>query len=140
MLGLVHHSDNLDEQASLGQGEPLLITFQSTKITPWKKMMTRMLYVIGRPPIFAHRIRITTTLEKRTSGSSYNFVLAGVVNDDLKASLIPPTTDAGKALLRGAFELNQAFKNGLVNVNYSKSQGTSAKGGDGDGKDDDIPF
>jgi hypothetical protein len=143
VLGLIHRSENIDEQINLG-GEPVLVTFQSTKIQAWKKMTYRLLTFIGRPPLFAHRIRVSTFQDKNSKGTFFNFKLTAAISDDIKASLIPPKLADGSKhpLLQAGFDLNKAFSAGLVNVNYSgagKTGSGSAAGGT-EGKDDDIPF
>jgi hypothetical protein len=142
VLGLIHRSESIDEQINLG-GEPVLITFQSTKIQAWKKMTYRLLTFIGRPPLFAHRIRIATFQDKNSKGTFFNFKLTAAASDDIKASLIPPKLGDGSKhpLLQAGFDLNKAFAAGLVNVNYSGAGKTgSGAATTNAGKDDDIPF
>lgn len=142
VLGLIHRSTDLAEQLPMGTGEPILVTFQSTKITAWKKFMYRLLTFIGRPPLFAHRLRITTVQEKNTKGTFYNFQLTGAVNDDLKLSLIPPKLADGtpNPLLLAGLELNKAFGAGKVNVNYAGADKGTGSGGAGGTAEADIPF
>lgn len=135
VTGLMHRSDNLDEQAA-NAPEPMMIAFSSTKIRPYKAIMTRLRTVKGNPPLFAHRIRITTAHEERDSGASENFSLKPLVNDDVKASLIParlgndlhPLLVAGQALLK-------ASRSGEV-----KQASQERESGGGGKKDADIPF
>ena len=66
-------------------GSYLIIPFTSTKIKQYKSWNTRInmfnhraFGIPGKPPLFAHVVRLTTELEKRSGGDSYNFRLAPV--------------------------------------------------------------
>jgi hypothetical protein len=144
-FGLIHRAENVNEQVNLGRGEPIIVTFQSTKIRPYKNMMYRLYTLAGKPPLFANRLRVKTVMENNNKGSFYNYNLTGAVNDDLSASLIPPsfTVDGQAAqphpLLIAGKEFLKAIAAGLVKVNYGKMKGDGPAGGTEKGEDD-IPF
>jgi hypothetical protein len=63
-------------------GNYLIVPFVSTKIKPYKtwnsacKLFNHTAYGIPkRPPMFAHKVKLTTEKESRTSGDSYNYRL-----------------------------------------------------------------
>lgn len=79
-----------------GDVEPVVIGFTSTKIKVYKKFMTRVnmfqLNQGGRkiqPPLFAHRVKLTTASEKNNKGQFHNFALSSA-EGSLKDSLLPP--------------------------------------------------
>jgi hypothetical protein len=136
MAGLVHRSLNLSEQIG-NSPEPYLIAFTSTKIKPYKTIMTRLRTFKKGPPLFAHRLKITTISEKRAKGTSANFHLEPAVDNDIAASLIPARLgDESHPLLVQGQELLKAYRGGLMKVNHEKSK----TGDGGEGKGDDIPF
>lgn len=139
LIGLVHRSTDLGEQANFGP-EPILIPFTATKIVPFKNINYRLFGVVsasGKPPLFAHRLRIATIAEKRPKGTSYNYKLTGAVDDNIQASLIPAKLDnAPHPMLVAGRGLKNAFEGGEVKVNHSKAD---AAGGAATG-DEDVPF
>ena len=66
-------------------GNYMIIPFVSTKIKPYKswnsacKLFNHTAYGIPkRPPMFAHRVKLTTEKESRPGGDSYNYRMAPV--------------------------------------------------------------
>lgn len=81
-----------DEESALGMA---LISLSSTKIKPYRQWMSRLRRCTVQtangkviPPIFAHLTRITTVVEKRDKGTSYNIVFSAANDGDLLASLL----------------------------------------------------
>lgn len=135
MVGLLHRDLDLAKQTLNGPGEPVMLSFQSTKIKPYKNLTYRIYTFAGKPPMFAHRIRIQSVQEKNNSGTFYNFKLTMAVNDDIASSLIPPSLDGQKhPLLVAGQELAKAFTSGLIKVNHD------AGGESKTVNNDDIPF
>jgi len=74
---------------------PIVIPFSSTKIKVYKKWNTRLrTFMItlpdGRkvnPPMFAHRVKITTEKQENTKGVFYNFVMSPALEDMTKSLL-----------------------------------------------------
>jgi hypothetical protein len=115
------------EQSTMG--DPMLIAFTSTKIKIYKQVMTRLRTFAGRPPLFAHRLKITTVQEKNNTGSFSNFKIDAAAGD-IKDSLIPPTLDdAAHPLLLAGQEFLKAYRGGLMKVNHEKQGGAAAAGG-----------
>lgn len=76
-------------------GELVCIVFQRTKLQAWKKLIGPIDRFSRQYPMFAHRIRLTTSLERRDAGNSYNFVPTPVnakpgasLRENIEASLI----------------------------------------------------
>jgi len=124
-----------------GTWEHLIIPFTSTKIKPYKYWMTRLntIQVPGpsgkavKPPMFAHRFRMNTILEKRDAGLSYNFVI-GFDGDNAQACRIEP----GSELFNEAAGFYQLCKDGIAKPNYDAPAAQEAGGTTIDG--DAIPF
>jgi hypothetical protein len=139
ITGMIHRSLNIDEQAA-GSIEPAVIAFSSTKIKVYKSIMTRLrTFQNGKPPLFAHRLIITTSGEKNDRGEFYNFSVKPAVNNDLAQSLIPPTLGDGSPnpLLLAGQELLKANRRGDTKVKHDTQ---NAGEGKKDEKGDDIPF
>src|SRR6185312_4196595 len=88
IAALLHRSEDLAVQATLGP-EPILIAFTSTKIKPYRNIMTRLRTFMAKPPLFAHRLRLSTVVESNNKGTFANFALAPLVDNDIAKSLIP---------------------------------------------------
>jgi hypothetical protein len=90
IAGLLHRSADLAEQVE-NAPEPMIVAFTSTKIKAYKQIMTRLRTFKGKPPLFAHRLLIKTWTETNAEGTFANFTITPAVNNDVAASLIPPT-------------------------------------------------
>ena len=115
-------------------GEPIMIAFTSTKMKVYKNITTRLYTFQGRPPLFAHRLKITSVLEENPKGKFYNFKIEPYFGT-IQQSLINPAGPSQK-LLSDASELKTSFEKGERKVNYEKQGGAS--GGDGSGEE--VPF
>jgi hypothetical protein len=76
--------------------EPIVLAFTSTKISVYKRFNTKLnMYTQKqgdrkiRPPLYAHRIRLTTVKQKNADGEFHNFALASA-EGDVKSSLLNP--------------------------------------------------
>jgi hypothetical protein len=82
-----------DEDTPLGMA---VLSFSSTKIKVYKRINTKLRtfqlpLANGRkvvPPLFAHRLKISTIKEKSTKGDFYNFSIEPA-NGDIRESLLP---------------------------------------------------
>lgn len=135
LLGFIHRSADLDEQLALGPGEPVIISFSSTKIKPFKQIMYRISTFQGRPPLFAHRLKLDTFLDQNKKGQNYfNFKITAAVADDIGKSLIPAKLDeAPHPMLVAGRDLNKAFNTGTVVVSDKEPAVSEAA-------DSDVPF
>lgn len=134
IYGLIVHEDGRNP-------EPVVLAFTSTKLRVYRHFMTKVnqfqiLTSKGKketPPLFGHRLRVTTTEQSNQHGTFYNFVLAPL-NGDRENSLLDPRSD----LYALAKKLAESIRTGVAKVNYdSQDGGDSSSGGHGD---DDIPF
>lgn len=146
LAGLIHRTSDVVEQAKMGPGEPIIITFQSTKIKAIKNLNYRLYTFIlpngQKPPLFAHRVLIQTFMDKNNKGVFYNYKLTGLVNDNLSESLLPPSIDGvANPLLVAGKAFKKASDSGSLKVNYAKTNGADTGGAGGAaGGDDDVPF
>lgn len=118
-------------------GEMVVLAFTSTKIKVYKRWNTKMsmfqLNVNGRkqqPPLFAHRVEVTTKKEKNEKGTWHNFVLAPALGD-VTSSLLSP----GHPALETALSCRDMVAGGLARASYESQQKTA--GGEADS---DTPF
>ena len=121
-----------------------VLAMTSTKITPYRKWTTAMYMLKGKPPIFANRARMSTTNEKNDKGQAYKGVdFKPLVGKTWAESLIPPSTETGRANLSAGKELREMIMSGVAKADYS-SQDTAGEpaGGSGGGKGGDgkVPF
>lgn len=113
-----------------------VMALTSTKITAYKKMMTRLntfqlSLEDGRrinPPLFAHPLVLGTKLEKRPAGDSYNITFTGLVEDNLAKGLL--ATDNPAFLM--AAECKALIESGAAKADHaSNTAAPSDEDGDG---------
>lgn len=100
-----------------GDIEPVILSFTSTKITVYKKWNTKIqMFTLPkkdgkkiRPPLFAHRVRVTTVKQSNVHGTFYNFVLSPT-EGEIKSSLLEPSDPKFAA----AKSLRQMISSGAV--------------------------
>lgn len=100
-----------------------LISFTSTKIKPYKTIMTKIRTVKGRIPLFANRLRIKTVSQKNTEGTFYNFDIVPA-NGDIVSSLIPPDSP----LLEAASAMHELVSSGAAKVDHGGQRDTDGSG------------
>lgn len=114
----------------------VVLAFTSTKIRVYKRIMTILRTVRGNPPLFAHRLKVTSKSEKNKAGQPYkNFEIQPALGT-VAESLINPAGPQG-GLLDAAIELLKLVDSGTAKVAY-ETQGTG--GGAADGADEEAPF
>lgn len=125
-----------------GDWEHAILAFQSTKIRVYKLFMTQLtqLRVPGpngtkvKPPLFAHRLRLTTKMEKNDQGTFYNYELTFDGNN-AQAARIDPASD----LFRAAADFWETCKEGMTDkVNYEAQKAAASV--DTGADDVEIPF
>jgi hypothetical protein len=130
ILGYILRDPNQEDP-----GEPIMISFTSTKMKVYKNITTRLYTFAGRPPLFAHRLRITSSMEENPKGKFYNFKIEPFFGS-IQESLINPAKESTRKLLTDAFELKQSFEKGETKVNYEKQGGASNSSDSGE----EVPF
>lgn len=118
------------------QVEPVVLAFTSTKIKVYKRWATKlnMFTIPGpegrkiRPPLFAHRVRLTTQSQKNNNGSFHNFALSPAEGGSLVDSLLPPDDPRFLA----AKDCYDMVKSGAARASYETQHGGEGKGGDGE--------
>lgn len=122
-----------------GTPEQMVISFSSTKIKIYKSWMTTARTVQAalpngqriNPPIFAHRYRIKTAMEKNAKGSFYNFNIGFDGGTAEKCRL--PTNDP---LFLAAVSFFELVKEGTVKAAYE----TQTEAGSHEEVEEEIPF
>jgi hypothetical protein len=122
-----------------GEATPCVLSNSSTRIKPYKALMTKanMIMVPGpdgrkvRPPLFAHKFRLTTDKRKNNDGEWHTYVVAFDSDDKSAAGARLAPTDP---LFMAAAEFSQVIKSGAFTMN---EQG-EAKSRDNAGED--VPF
>lgn len=123
--------------------EPLqmiTIAFTSTKIGVYKKWNTKINMFLQkgstqRPPLFAHRVRLTTVRQENSEGVYHNFVLSPL-NDDIRSSLSAP----GSVALEAGRKCLEMVKSGAARASYETQQGGGGSSSSGGGYDGSVPF
>lgn len=113
---------------------PVCIAATSTKITPYKKIMTAMGGIMvptadgGKmnPPLWANALRITAINTKNRSGQPYKNFAFTHVNGDPAKSILPPTHPAYVA----ARELRTQITSGAAKADVETERAADT-GGDG---------
>ena len=124
----------IDDPEATTEAEFVVIAFSSTGIGRYKKLQTQMRTIKGSPPIFANRLKITTTKEKNDQGIWYNWQFDPAIGDKVKDSLLPPPDKDGKVhpLLNAGRELRKLVIDGMARAAFE-----TQKGGGGEG---DVPL
>jgi hypothetical protein len=121
-----------------------VISFTSTKIKGYKKMMTTMRSLMvpvgdGRrvnPPMFANQLLIKSKSEKNAHGDFYNFDIR-FRNGSAKESLLLPVDGKPHPLMVAAKDFAEVVKSGNAKVDHNAEAESGFGKGDGD---EDIPF
>lgn len=121
-----------------------VISFNSTKIKPYRDWKTSMYLLKGKPPLFANRARITTVRQKNDAGSYYNFTIRPF-NGTWAESLLDPSTTTFKEGV-AFYEMVKAgdasadFKNEKAGAGTGEQRDSGPEGAGGGTDDDDVPF
>jgi len=117
--------------------EPVILSFSSTKIAVYKKWNTKIqMFQLPtknggkmKPPIYAHRVRVTTVKQQNTKGTFFNFVL-NPADGEIKSSLLLPSDPRFQA----AKDLREMINSGAVQAADDSLQshgGADEDAGDG---------
>lgn len=120
-----------------GNGCEVVLAFSGSKIKKYKGFLTKAKMIQFQradgsrfpAPLFAHRYRFTTVLEKNTKGNFFNWNIAFDGEDARAARLSPDST-----LVQRAVSFQQLLADGLAQANYT------AAGNDAAGQTDEAPF
>ena len=122
LYGLLLGGSDADETEG-----PIVVAFTSTKIKVYKRIMTQLRSVKGRPPLFAHRLQITTRAEKNKAGQPYrNFDIRPALGT-VAESMIQPDSP----LLSTGLALHQAITGGKARAASEVRENQP---------DEDVPF
>jgi len=119
-----------------GTWQPMVLPFTSTKIKAYKHWMTRLanIKVNGqKPPLWAHRARITTLRQENDKGVFYIMEIAFDGDNAIEARL-DPTSE----IFQEAAEFYRLCKDGVAKPDYTSPGAAEAAGGAV--VDAEIPF
>lgn len=108
---------------------PALLSFGSTKIKVYKNWLNSVLSLKGKPPIFAHPLRVTTTKQKNTKGEFYNYKLSPAKGSIAASQLQMEGDDL--ELMKTAHKFAAQVSEGEFKMGEE---------GEADATDEDIPF
>jgi hypothetical protein len=118
----------------------LVIPFTGSKIKRYKAMMQTLNMVKGSPPLFAHRLLITTEVEKNSLGTFYNLKIAPALGTTIE-SMIPRFIDKERTtqnpLVQYGMDLNKQILAGQRTMS-DESAAHDAPGGGGRGHTDEV--
>lgn len=117
---------------------PAVLSCSSTRIKPYKAMMTKANMIMiptpdGRkvkPPLFAHKFRLTTAKRKNADGEWHTFEVAF---DSADKSALGARMAPDDPLFRAAVDFHEVIKAGAFTTNESgeaKSRQSAEQGGD----------
>lgn len=99
----------------------VVIPFTSTKIKKYKAWMTKSRTVKGRPPMFAHRVQVSTVGERKGNHNFFNYKLEPALGKSIKESLIPPELDgAPHPLLIEGDNISRMVSEGKMSINEAQ--------------------
>jgi len=125
----------LDEANGQEMVMPITIGFTSTKIKVYKRLMTKLRTIKGKPPLFAFRLGINSKPETNKANQPYMNFEIDYANGEMENSInLPGSEFAG--LLEAGQELAKLVSSGQLQAAV-ESQGN---GGSQPAGDDDTPF
>jgi len=116
----------------------IVVPFNSTAIKHYKKkFINRVRYCLvddgtgrkGNPPMFAHRVVLTTAQEANDDGTWFNYAIQFAVDNNVQQSLMTPDNPAYQA----AKELKAMVDGGEAKADLSKAETGTDGGGESDG-------
>lgn len=129
----------MDDVNDLTHAEFAVIAFKSTQIKVYKRLMTTLRTIKSQPPIFAHRVALSTRKDKNDKGTWYSWVANPAVGENAVAAMIPPVhDDAPHPLLMEGKEAREMVMNGLARADFSTQNAAAADADADDGED--TPF
>lgn len=101
----------------------VVVPFKSTNIRQYRKWNTKVnMFTMRtsdgrkvRPPLFAHKLRLSTIKEENQEGTWYNYQI-DAANGDIKSSLVPP----GSELLEEAKSLREMVESGAARAAHEQ--------------------
>lgn len=119
---------------------PAVLSCSSTRIKPYKAMMTKANMIMvptpdGRkvkPPLFAHRFRLTTAKRKNSDGEWHTFEVAF---DSPDKSAVGARLAPDDSLFQAAVDFNSVIRSGMFTTNEAGEAKSRANGSDAD-----VPF
>ena len=120
----------LDGPDATSAVSPIVIACNSTKIKPYKQLMTKLRTIKGNYPLFAHRLAVTSVDAVNNANQPYSNIAFAYANGDMESSCNLPGS-AHEPLLAEGMELHNAIKGGMARADHG-SQGAAG--------DDDEPF
>ena len=118
----------LEEDGKVPDGFAV-ISFTSTKIKPYRGLVTTMYTLKHKPPIFANRARITTAKEIKDNNAYFNFRIDPLW-DTWASSLINPNTEKG--LLEEAKRFRDLIQSGVARAAFESTTSEAGEGADPD--------
>lgn len=125
----------LPEEGSTDPTGFVVLSFTKTKLKRVNGWFTAIRTFKGHQnaPIFAHRIRLTSTREKNKAGQTYfNVNVLPAINGNVGDSMIPPT-DEFRGLLEGAAAFRETVQSGMARANFDSAENESTGGGSASG-------
>jgi hypothetical protein len=108
----------LDSKASVS---PLVLAFSSSKIKVYKRLMTQLRTLKGKPPMFAFRLAVTSCDDKNKKGQPFKNFLIGPACASLAESVNLPDNEFANLLEEGQ-ALQDVVRQGLARAAF-ESQG-----------------
>lgn len=116
---------------------PIVLAFTSTKIKVYKRIMTMIMGLKvpkgqKRPPLFAHRWKVSSKLETNSAKQDYfNFVVEPAEGSVVE-SMLDPQNEDHRHILSNAYELQNSISAGQVQADMSNQNNGASSQEDGD--------
>lgn len=111
---------------------PAVISITSTKIKPYKQIMTTLRMCKVRAPLFANVLRVTVAMDNNAKGTFGNFVFNPYKGDVISSLLPPQVGEQPNPLLLAGKKLSDEINAGRLHADTSES-GSGASSSD-------VPF
>lgn len=111
---------------------PIVIAFTSSKIKVYKRLMTTLRTIKGKPPLFAFRLAVKSKDETNKVNQQYSNFEIGYANGEMAKSVNAPGT-AFEGLLQEGSALKEAVLGGAARAAFESSAETQGGG-------EDVPF
>lgn len=119
----------LEDVDAVESASPIVLAFTSTKIKVYKRLMTRLRTVRGNPPLFAHRLAVSSVGEKNKRGQPYHNLRIESAKGSLPESMILPDGENANLLAEGA-ALVKAVRSGVARASHESQEKVAEAGED----------
>lgn len=113
LYGLILNKEGTEQQGFA------VIPFASTKVKVFRDLVTATYTLRGKPPLFANRMKLSTTKQTANNKTFYNFSISSL-KDTWQDSLLNPSVEAEAKLLKEGLEFRKMVESGKAKADFNQ--------------------